>query len=144
MTSEGSIIAFSLLGIVSAIAIAWALFKGMVRFNMKKFFNISSTLLILFAAGLLAHGTHELQEAGVVPIVVEHVFDINPEAPLADEGIYPALHEKGVIGSVFKSLFGYNGNPSLIEILSYLAYLLVTFGWWRNYEKKQEAQSTVA
>jgi len=127
--------AFSLLGIVAAVAIAWALFKGMVRFNMKKFFNISSTLLILFAAGLLAHGTHELQEAGILPVVVEHLWDINPGS------ITHPLHEKGVVGSVFKSLFGYNGNPSLIEVLSYLAFLLITLGWWRNYEKQQELKA---
>ena len=132
---EKSILAFSLLGIVAAVAIAWALFKGMVRFNMKKFFNISSTLLILFAAGLLAHGTHELQEAGILPVVVEHLWDINPES------ITHPLHEKGVVGSVFKSLFGYNGNPSLIEVLSYLAFLLITLGWWRNYEKQQELKA---
>ena len=136
IANETSIMAFSLLGIVAAIFIAWALFKGMVRFNMKKFFNISSTLLILFAAGLLAHGTHELQEAGVFPVVVEHLWDINPES------IDHPLHEKGVIGSIFKSLFGYNGNPSLIEVLSYLAFLLLTFGWWRNFEKKQELNTS--
>jgi high-affinity iron transporter len=135
---EKDIIAFSLLGIVAAVAIAWALFKGMVRFNMKKFFNISSTLLILFAAGLLAHGTHELQEAGVLPVMVEHLWDINPES------ITHPLHEKGVVGSVFKSLFGYNGNPSLMEVLSYLVFLLVTLGWWWNYEQKQELKSSVA
>ena len=135
---EKSILAFSLLGIVAAVAIAWALFKGMVRFNMKKFFNISSTLLILFAAGLLAHGTHELQEAGILPVVVEHLWDINPES------ITHPLHEKGVVGSVFKSLFGYNGNPSLIEVLSYLAFLLITLGWWRNYENQQELKATSA
>jgi len=134
---EKSILAFSLLGIVAAVAIAWALFKGMVRFNMKKFFNISSTLLILFAAGLLAHGTHELQEAGVLPVMVEHLWDINPES------ITHPLHEKGVVGSVFKSLFGYNGNPSLLEILSYLAFLLVTLGWWWSYEQKQELKASV-
>ena len=132
---ETSVVLFSFLGIATAIAIAYGLFKGMVRFNMRKFFNITSTLLILFAAGLLAHGTHELQEAGVFPIVVEHLWDINPES------VAHPLHEKGVVGSVFNSLFGYNGNPSLIEVLSYITFLLITFGWWRNYEKKQELKA---
>lgn len=131
---ETSVLMYSILGIVSAIAIAYALFKGMVRFNMKKFFNITSTLLILFAAGLLAHGTHELQEAGVIPIVVEHLWDINPES------VTHLLHEKGYIGSIFKSLFGYNGNPSLIEVVSYLLFLALTLGWWKNYENQQKVK----
>jgi len=133
-----NIIGTSLLGMVTAIILGWAMFKGMVRINLKSFFNVTSTLLILFAAGLLAHGTHELQEAGAFPVVIEHVWDINPDAPGADDGIYPALHEKGTVGSIFKSLFGYNGNPSLVEVLSYLAFLLVTFSWWMNYEKQQK------
>lgn len=132
IASENSIVLYSMLGIVSAIGIAYALFKGMVRFDMKKFFNVTSTLLILFAAGLLAHGTHELQEAGVFPIVTEHVWDINPAR------IDHPLHEKGYVGSLFKSLFGYNGNPSLIEVMSYLLFLMVTFGWWKNFENQQK------
>ena len=70
-----------------------------------------------------------------MPVVVEHLWDINPES------ITHPLQEKGVVGSVFKSLFGYNGNPSLIEVLSYLAFLLITLGWWRNYEKQQELKA---
>ncbi|MBL4754452.1 MAG: FTR1 family protein [Flavobacteriales bacterium] len=135
---DTSVMLFSLLGIVTAIGIAWGLFKGMVRFNMKKFFNITSTLLILFAAGLLAHGTHELQEAKVLPTVVEHLWDINPESDTNP------LHEKGYVGSVFKSLFGYNGNPSLIEVVSYLLFLMITLGWWRNFEKQQSLKARLA
>ena len=133
---ESSVLWFSLLGIITAILLGYGLFKGMVRINLKKFFNITSTLLILFAAGLFAHGTHELQEAGIIPVVIEHLWDINPES-----AAHP-FHENGVIGSVLKSIFGYNGNPSLVEVLSYLAFFIATFGWWLNFEKKQKPVAT--
>jgi len=129
---EIQVVWFSLLGVAVAVALGYGMFQGMVRFDIKKFFNVTSTLLILFAAGLLAHGTHELQEAGVLPVFLEHVWDINPES------IAHPLHEKGIIGSFMKSLFGYNGNPSLIEVLSYITFLAVTFGWWKNYENQQK------
>ncbi|MFT6815556.1 MAG: high-affinity iron transporter [Sphingobacteriales bacterium] len=130
----------AIIGIFIGIALAYLLFKGAMRFNMKKFFNITSIFLILIAAGLTAHGVHELQEAGWIPIIIEHVWDINP-AVLAD-GSFPLLHEKGVIGSVFKSVLGYNGNPTLIEVLSYLAYLIAVYFIWIKASKRTTVKVT--
>jgi high-affinity iron transporter len=110
-----------ILGVILAIALGYAIFATAKKVSLKHFFNGTSALLILFAAGLTAHGIHELQEAGIVPIIIEHLWDLNPA--VITEGIYPAFHEKGAIGSFFKALFGYNGNPSLIEVLTYLTYL---------------------
>lgn len=118
---EQGILSGSIIGIATAAVLGYLLYKGSLKLPLKKFFTVSSILLILFAAGLVAHGVHELQEAGVVPIVAEHIWDINPE--VAEEGVYPALHEKGSVGSIFKGLFGYNGNPNLLEVLAYLVYL---------------------
>ena len=47
-------------------------------------------------------------------MVFEHVWDINP-----------VLDENSAVGSILKALFGYNGNPSLIEVVSYVAYYLM-------------------
>lgn len=135
--SENNNLIGALLGLVGAIFLGYAIFVGSMKINLKKFFNITSVLLILFAGGLVAHGVHELQEAEILPTFIEHVWDINPEAPLADQGIYPALHEKGQIGIIFKGLFGYNGDPSLLEILSYLAYIAIVFALWKKIEKKE-------
>lgn len=123
----------ALTGIIAAIFLGYVIFVGSMRINIKRFFNVTSILLILFAAGLVAHGIHELQEAEIVPIVVEHVWDINP--PVNPDGSYPLLHEKGDIGSILKGLLGYNGNPSLIEVLSYLAYLVLVFVLYQNIER---------
>jgi len=128
--SAGGELAGALIGIGAAIALGYVAFVGARKVNIKTFFNVTSLLLILFAAGLVAHGVHELEEAGVVPALIEHVWDINP--PVNPDGSYPALHENGSVGGLLKSLFGYNGNPSLTEILSYVAYLAVVAGFWRN------------
>lgn len=125
-------------GIIFAIAVGYALFIGALNINLKRFFNLTSILLILFAAGLVAHGVHELQEAGVIPIIIEHVWDINP--PINPDGTYPPLHEKGVIGELLKGLFGYNGNPSLLEVLSYLGYLTLVLLLWRKEERGHRKQ----
>jgi high-affinity iron transporter len=131
--AEGNVIAGALLGPAFAVALGYAIFAGAKKIKLKKFFAITGVLLILFAAGLFAHGLHELQEAGVVPTVVEHVWDINPA--LHEDGSYPLLHEKGHIGSLLSGLFGYNGNPSLIEIMSYTVYLVLAGIMWKRLKK---------
>ena len=45
-------------------------------------------------------------------------YEINP--PKVPEGSYPMLHDEGCVGSLFKGLFGYNGDPSLIELFAWL------------------------
>lgn len=130
VASEGYSLLSAIAGIAVAMLLGFVIFLTANRVNLSLFFNATGILLMLFAAGLTAHGIHELQEAGTFPIIIEHVWDINP--PVIVEGVYPVLHEKGLIGGLFKSLFGYNGNPSLIEVIGYFAYLLsVTVIWMR-------------
>jgi len=124
----------ALFGISAAILLGYAIFVGSRRINLKRFFNITSFFLILFAAGLVAHGIHELQEAKIIPMAIEHLWDINPA--LSPDGSYRLLHEKGYIGSIMKDLLGYNGNPSLIEVASYLIYLSFVIVLWNKSKRK--------
>jgi len=100
------------LGLAASAGLGWALFSAGRQLNVRAFFRFTSGLLLLFAAGLVAYGAHELQEAGLLPVIVEHVYDINT---LVDE-------QTGA-GVLLKALFGYNGNPSLLEVILYVAYL---------------------
>lgn len=109
-------------GIIVALIIGYLLFRGLLRIDLNKLFLVTEILLILFAAGLLAHGVHEFQEAGILPIFVKHIWDVNP--PVTIEGEYPILHENGFIGSIAKGLFGWNGNPNLLEVLAWIFYIV--------------------
>jgi len=102
-----------MIGVIAAIGIGYVVYKGTTKLNLKAFFNVTGILLILFAGGLLAHGIHELQEAGLVPIVIEHVWDVNNILP-----------ESSTVGRFFSAIFGYNGDPSLIEVITYTGYLV--------------------
>jgi len=119
----------AILGLLVAVLVSYLFIIGSLRISLKKFFLVTNILLILFAAGLIAHGIHELQEAGLIPTLIQHVWDINPSAAGGDG--YPLFHERGYLGSIGKDLFGYNGNPSLLEALSYLLYLAVVVFIWR-------------
>jgi high-affinity iron transporter len=106
----------ALLGLGAVTLLAWALFSSLIKLNIRRFFQVTSILLVLFAAGLVAHGVHELNEIGWIPTIIEHVWDIN--------GI---INEKSFGGEILKTLFGYNGNPSLTEIIAYAVYFLMLF-----------------
>jgi len=122
----------ALLGLACAAALGWALFAATLRLNLRLFFQVTSLLLVLFAAGLVAHGVHELNEAGLIPAVVEHVWDLN--------GL---VDEESATGSLLTMLFGYNGNPSLSEVLAYGLYLAgVGFLLWRSATPRLASQGT--
>ena len=127
--SAGFNFMWAFLGVIAAIFLGYLLFVGSMKINIKYFFTITSILLILFSAGLVAQSIHEFQEAGILPAIVEHVWDINPE--VNPDGSYPLLHEKGGIGGLFKELFGYNGDPSLLELISYAYYILIILLLWK-------------
>ena len=114
------------LGIIAAVIVGYLFFVSTRKINLKKLFNVSSVLLILFAAGLVAHGFHEFEEAGLVSGIVTPVFDINY-----------ILNEKGVAGSFLKGLFGYNGNPSLLEVIAYASYLVLIFFLYKRIESSR-------
>ena len=114
------------LGIIAAIVVGYLFFVGFKKINLKKLFNISSILLILFAAGLVAHGVHEFEEAGLVSGIIAPLFDINH-----------ILNEKGIVGGFLKGLFGYNGNPSLLEVMAYAAYLGLIFYLYKRMESSR-------
>jgi high-affinity iron transporter len=120
--STGAILIGGLLGLVLAVIAGWLLFATTRRLDIRAFFRVTSVLLILFAAGLVAHGVHELNEAGWIPSIVEHVWDVNP---LLDEG--------SELGQLLKALVGYNGNPSLTEVIAYAGYwLAILLALWRT------------
>lgn len=104
----------AIFGLGIAVLLAWLLFRSLIRLDLQKFFRVTSVLLVLFAAGLVAYGVHELNEAGWIPSVIEHVWDMNH-----------ILNEKSFAGEILKTLFGYNGNPSLTEVIAYISYYLV-------------------
>ena len=115
--SPAAFTAGGLLGLVIAVLLGYSVYKGSARLNLRTFFNATSIVLIIFGAGLLAHGIHEFHEAGIIPPVIEHIWDINSILP-----------EQSTFGRFLTALTGYNGNPSLVEVIAYAAYLALALG----------------
>lgn len=119
------------LGLGTSILLGWSLLATTVRLDLRRFFQVTGLLLILFAAGLVAHGIHEFNEINWIPSIVEHVWDVNA-----------FIDEKSIMGELLKTLFGYNGNPSLTEMIGYFGYLItVTFLFTRGATVKHETKT---
>jgi high-affinity iron transporter len=100
-------------GLAAAVLTVAALFLGGRRIPVRMFFKLTGFLILLISAGLLAYGIHELEELGWIPPILYPVWNLNH-----------ILNEKQGIGSFLKALFGYNGNPSLVEVIAYWVYLV--------------------
>jgi len=107
-------------GLVIAFLIGWLIYRSSLQLKLGQFFLLVNTLLIFFAAGLVAHGVHEFNEAGIIPSIIEHIWDTNF-----------FINEKQPLGQVLTSLFGYNANPSLTEVFAYGLYFLVLARFWK-------------
>jgi len=123
----------AVVGLAAAVILGWSLFSSTNRLSVRGFFQVTNILLILFAAGLVAYGVHELNEAGWIPSVVEHVWDINH-----------ILNEKSQVGLILKTLFGYNGNPSLTEVIAYLLYFVILFANYVRFQRSELITMPVA
>ncbi len=118
----------ALLGLALAALLGWGLFRATLQLDLQKFFRVTGALLLLFAAGLVAHGVHEFNELGWIPPLIEHLWDTNH-----------ILDENSSVGALFKALFGYNGNPSLSEVLAYFGYFAAILAGLRWQKRRMPA-----
>ncbi len=102
------------LGVAAAVALGYAVYAGGKRINLGSFFKITGVLLILVAAGLLAHGVAEFQEAGLLPELVS-LWDVSG-APVVGEG--------SLVSELLTAFFGWDPEANLLELIAWATYLL--------------------
>lgn len=129
VVQDGAEIYFGVgLGLLLAAGLGIGIYRGSLQISMQSVFKWTSAFLLLVAAGMVAYGIHELQEGGLLLIGPIEIWNINP--PQLPDGSYPLLHDKGLIGGLAKAIFGYNGNPSFLEVLGYSAYMMILVGYY--------------
>ncbi len=104
----------ALVGLAIAVALGWLIYSGAVRINLRRFFAVTGGLLVVVAAGVLAYGIHDLQEAGVLPGLDNHAFDISEAVPPG-----------GLLGTLLKGVFNFSPAPSVLETAAWVAYVAI-------------------
>lgn len=106
------------LGIGLGVLMSWLFFKGFGHLDLRLFFRLSGLLLLFMAAGMLSSGTGKLIAAGLIPGLIEPIWNTSW-----------LLSERSLFGSLVAGIFGYRSSPSLMQVILYLLYFPLTIVW---------------
>lgn len=79
------------------------------------------------AAGVLAYGIHDLQEADLLPGLDNRLFDISATIP--PDSWY---------GTVLKGIFNFQPNPSVLQATVWALYLAPVLFWFLRPQHTKE------
>ncbi|MEU4355913.1 iron uptake transporter permease EfeU [Streptomyces virginiae] len=100
-----------LLGIATAIVLGYLFYRGAVRINLAKFFRWTGAMLVVVAAGVLAYGVHDLQEARFLGGLNDRAFDISTAVP--PDSWY---------GTLLKGVFNFQPDPTVLQLAVWALY----------------------
>jgi high-affinity iron transporter len=109
-------VAGGVLGIGTAAALGWAIFRGGRQLSLSRFFTVTSLLLLAVAAGLFSSGIGRLIGLGFLP-ATDPVWDSSA-----------LLRDDSVVGGFLAGFVGYRARPTVLEVLGYAGYLAAA-GW---------------
>ncbi|MGX1672982.1 iron uptake transporter permease EfeU [Streptomyces sp. NPDC055400] len=125
-----------LLGLLTAVVLGWLFYRGALRINLAKFFTWTGGMLVIVAAGVLAYGVHDLQEAQFLGGLSSKAFDISGTIP--PDSWY---------GTLLKGVFNFQPDPTVLQVVVWLLYLITTLAvflapaGFLSRKPKSEAQS---
>lgn len=111
-----SIFAGFLGGAFAGLLVSFGLFTATLRLPVFYAFRVTSILLILFAAGLLARGVHEFAEVGLIPEIGKMTLAFIPP-------------KTTFIGEMIKAVFGLTQKMDVIQLSLYSTYVAF-MSWW--------------
>lgn len=106
-----------LLGIGGGAFIAWLLYRGLLAIPTGALFSVTNTLVALLAAGMAGQAAVYLAKANALPTLGDEVWDTSS-----------ILRDDGLLGRALHALVGYSDRPMGVQILAYLAVLIVLIG----------------
>jgi high-affinity iron transporter len=115
--AAGSPLLGALLGLAVAAALGWAMYAGAVRINLSRFFAVTGGFLIVVAAGVLANGVHDLQEAGFLPGEGNLAYDVTAAIP-----------PSGLLGTLLKGIFNFSAAATVLEVVVWVGYVAIVGG----------------
>jgi high-affinity iron transporter len=109
------------LGLAGGVTAGGGLYLGLVSIPMRHLFRVTSWLVLLLAAGLASQGAAFLLQANLLPALGDSLWDTSF-----------VLSDQSLAGRVLHTLVGYTAQPAGIQLVFYLATLLVIGGLMRT------------
>ena len=100
------------IGLGGAVVLGWLIYRGAVKINLTKFFRWTGILLVLVAAGILAYGLHDLQEAQFLPGLTTLAFDVSSTV---DPGSWYA--------TLLKGIFNFTPETTVLQAVAWVLYV---------------------
>ena len=101
------------LGLATAVVLGYLIYRGAISINLTRFFTWTGAFLILVAAGVLAYGVHDLQEARFLPGLDDLAFDVSDQ-----------VNVNSWYGSVLKGVFNFSPATTKLEAAAWLLYAI--------------------
>ena len=108
----GTIGAF--VGLLASVVISYLIYRGLVKINLSRFFLWTGAFLVIVAAGVLAYGVGDLQEAGVLPGINAVAYNLS--------GAIPSSSWYGVL---LTGLFQFAPEPTWARVIVWVLYIAV-------------------
>jgi high-affinity iron transporter len=112
------------MGGITAVALGYGMYKGLLRVPVNHILRAAGWLLILLAAGMAGKSAGLLVDIGVLPALADPLWNTSNLLP-AD----------GNIGQFLSVMVGYNDVPSGMQVGVFAASLATMFGMYRHYAK---------
>ncbi|MFF1909969.1 iron uptake transporter permease EfeU, partial [Kitasatospora sp. NPDC058218] len=103
------------LGLATSVVLGWLFYRGALRINLARFFTWTGAMLVVVAAGVLAYGVHDLQEAGWLGGLHTLAFDISSTVP-----------KDSWYGTLLKGVFNFQPDPTVLQLVVWALYLIPT------------------
>ncbi len=101
------------LGLGTAAFLGWLIYRGALKLNLATFFKWTGAALIVVAAGVLAYGVHDLQEAGVLPGISSLAWDISAQMP-----------PSSWYASLLRGTINFTPETTWLQAFAWLAYII--------------------
>jgi high-affinity iron transporter len=103
----------ALLGLITAIALGYGVYRGGVRLNLARFFRVTGFILVLVAAGLLSSAVHAFAEGGVIGAARSPAFDLSW-----------LIAPNTIRASLITGMLGLQPVPTVAEVTAWLLYAI--------------------
>lgn len=101
------------LGLATAVVLGWLIYRGAISINLSTFFTWTGAFLVLVAAGVLAYGIHDLQEARFLPGLNTLAFDVSH-----------IIDPTSWYATLLKGIFNFTPRTTLLQAIAWVAYVV--------------------